>query len=212
MRPAGVTRRRPSRGERKAATRDSLLDAAARVFARSGYHAASVDEVAQEAGFSTGALYSNFEGKEDLFLALLQQMIERQVAEVADAIAERPTLTDRARGGADYWTRFLGREPELFQLFMEFWAYAIRNPEVRPRFALRYAEVRAALARLIEDGARELGEELTRPAEEIATAVDALADGFALQKLADPDSVPDELFAESLAMLLEGARVRRGGE
>jgi hypothetical protein len=72
--------------------------------------------------------------------------------------------------------------------------------------------VRAALARLIEDGARELGEELTRPAEEIATAVDALADGFALQKLADPDSVPDELFAESLAMLLEGARVRRGDE
>ncbi len=206
---AVVTRsKRLTRGERKAETREALLDAAGQVFARRGYHGAAVDEVAAEAGFSTGALYSNFEGKEDLFLALLTREIERQVRAVSEAIGERATLDERARGGAEYWNRFLEREPELVLLFMEFWAYAVRNPEVRSRFAARYAEVRASLARLIEQSARELGIELTRPAEHLAVAVDALADGFALQKLADPESVPDELFGEALAMLLEGASRR----
>ena len=204
--PVAPSQRRLSRDERKAETRAALLDAAGRVFARRGFHAAGVDEVAAEAGFSTGALYSNFEGKEDLFLALLQREIERQADGVARAVGQRRTLDERARGGAEYWIEFLDREPELVLLFMEFWAYAVRNPEVRERFAARYAEVRASLARIIEAGARELGVELARPPEHLATAIDALADGFALQKLADPDSVPDELFADALAMLLEGAQ------
>jgi AcrR family transcriptional regulator len=206
--PSPTAPRRRSRDERKSETRAALLDASARVFARRGFHAASVDEVAAEAGFSTGALYSNFDGKEDLFLALLQREIERQAEGVSRAVAERPTLNERARGGAEYWIDFLDREPEMVLLFMEFWAYAVRNPEVRTRFAARYAEVRASLARIIGDGARELGVELARPPEHLATAIDALADGFALQRLADPESVPDELFADSLAMLLEGARRR----
>lgn len=208
---APLAARRLSRDERKAETRAALLDAAGRVFARRGFHAAAVDEVAAEAGYSTGALYSNFEGKEDLFLALLQREIERQADGVARAVAERRTLDERARGGAAYWIEFLDREPELVLLFMEFWAYAVRNPEVRARFAARYAEVRAALARIIGDGARELGVELALPPDQLATAIDALADGFALQRLADPDSVPDELFADALAMLLEGASRRKGG-
>lgn len=203
---ASATPRRRSREERKAETRAALLDAAGRVFARRGYHAASVEEVADEAGYSTGALYSNFEGKEDLFLALLQHEIERQTEGVAAAVAERGSIDERARGGAEYWVEFLDREPELVLLFMEFWAYAVRNPEIRSRFAARYAEVRASLARIIDEGARELGVELSRPPEQLAAAIDALADGFALQKLADPDSVPDELFGDALTMLLEGAR------
>ncbi len=203
--------RRLSRDERKAETRTALLDAAGRVFARRGYHAAAVDEVAEEAGFSTGALYSNFDGKEDLFLALLQREIGRQVDAVAAVVADRETLDERARGGAEYWIEFLDREPELVLLFMEFWAFAVRNPEVRSRFAARYAEVRSSLARIIEQGARELGVELARPPEQLAMAIDALADGFALQKLADPDSVPDELFGDALTILLEGARRRPSG-
>lgn len=211
MPEASTAPHRRSREERKAETRAALLDAAGRVFARRGYHAASVDEVAAEAGYSTGALYSNFEGKEDLFLALLQREIEQQAEGVAAAVAERRTLDERARGGAEYWIGFLDREPELVLLFMEFWAYAVRNPSVRSRFAARYAEVRSSLARIISDGARDLGVELLLPPEHLATAVDALADGFALQKLADPDSVPDELFADALAMLLEGASRRQTG-
>lgn len=203
-----ATTRRLTRDERKAETRERLLAAAGRVFARRGYQAAAVDEVADEAGFSTGALYSNFDGKEDLFLAVLERQISTQVAELSEAIAERPTIDERARGGAELWMAFLEREPELVMLFMEFWAFAVRNPHVRGRFAARYAEVRAALSEMIENGARELGVELLIPAEQLATAIDALADGFALQKLADPDAVPDELFGTVLSLLLDGARRR----
>lgn len=200
--------KRLTRDERKAETRERLLAAAGRVFARRGYQAAAVDEVADEAGFSTGALYSNFDGKEDLFLAVLERHISNQVAELSDAVAERPTVDERARGGAEVWMAFLEREPELVMLFMEFWAFAVRNPHVRTRFAARYAEVRAAVSEIIEKGALELGVELAIPAEQLATAIDALADGFALQKLADPDAVPDELFGTVLSLLLEGARRR----
>lgn len=200
--------KRLTRDERKAETRERLLAAAGRVFARRGYQAAAVDEVADEAGFSTGALYSNFDGKEDLFLAVLERHISNQVAELSDAVAERPTVDERARGGAEVWMAFLEREPELVMLFMEFWAFAVRNPRVRTRFAARYAEVRAAVSEIIEKGALELGVELAIPAEQLATAIDALADGFALQKLADPDAVPDELFGTVLSLLLEGARRR----
>lgn len=206
MPAAASTPRRLTREQRKAETRAALLEAAAAVFARRGYHAASVEEVAEDAGYSTGALYSNFEGKEDLFLAVLGLEIERLVREVEEATAELRTLDERARGGAEYWTRFLDREPELVLLFVEFWSFAVRNPDVRTRFATRYGEVRAALARIIEQGAREVGVELAQPAEHLAIAIDALADGFALQKLADPDSIPDELFGEALAMLLAGAQ------
>lgn len=198
--------KRLTRDERKAETRERLLDASGRVFARRGYHGASVDEVAEEAGYSTGALYSNFEGKEDLFLALLQREIARQTRLLAERVAERATLEDRARGGARQWMDFLERESDLVLLFIEFWAYAVRNPEVRPRFAARYADVRTALSVIIEDGARELGVELAIPAEQLAMAIDALADGFALQKLADPDAVPDELFGTTLSLLLGAAQ------
>ena len=197
-----------TRQERRAETRDRLLEAAARVFAREGYAGASVEEVAREAGFSTGALYSNFDGKEDLFLALLAHTVERVSGRVAEAIAERPTVEERARLAAAEWMDFVDREPEQVQLFVEFWAYAVRDPEVRPRFAAAYAGPRAATARLIDESARALGMRPTLPAEQLATAVDALADGLALQRLVDPGSVPDALFGDVLSALLAGASAR----
>ena len=88
-----------TRAEQQVQTRERLIDAAARVFARRGYHAATLAEVAREAGYSTGAVYSNFSGKEDLFLALA----DRQVAgrgEQARAIAELAPEDPWADGGS----------------------------------------------------------------------------------------------------------------
>src|SRR4051794_214870 len=87
MEPVPTTRQ-----ARKAQTRERLLDAAGGVFARRGYHRALLEEVAEEAGFSTGAVYSNFSGKEDLFLSLLEDLIERQAAELAAAVAHGGTV------------------------------------------------------------------------------------------------------------------------
>ncbi len=196
---------RLTREQSKALTRERLLDGARKVFARSGFHGASVEEIAAQAGYSTGALYSNFDGKQALFLALMDREIDEHAREIAEAVRERATVAERARGGADRWMAMIEREPELQLLFMEFWAYAARDPQVRRQVAASFARARAVLTRLIADGARDFELELELPAEQLAIAIDALADGIAHQKMADPDAVPDELMGRVLALLLAGA-------
>jgi AcrR family transcriptional regulator len=194
-----------TREQSRARTRERLLTAARSVFARAGFHGASVEEIASEAGFSTGALYSNFESKEDLFLALMEREIERHAQEISDAVRAKASVAERATGGARQWMAMIEREPEALLLFMEFWAYGVRDAQVRPKVAARFAQVRAVLTRLIADGMRDFELELELPAEQMAIAIDALADGIARQKLADPDAVPDELMGRVLALLFAAA-------
>ena len=196
---------RMTREQSRAQTRERLLAAAREAFARSGFHGASVDEIASSAGYSTGALYSNFDGKEDLFLALMEREIDEHAREIAAAVRARASVSERAAGGARRWMKMIEREPELLLLFMEFWAYGVRDPQVRPKVAARFAQMRQVLTRLIADGVREFDLELALPAEQLAVAIDALADGIARQKLADPDAVPDELMGRVLSLLLAGA-------
>src|SRR5919108_3500916 len=94
MEGADLGRRRLTRAESKARTRELLLDSAARTFARKGFAGASVEEIAESAGFSIGAVYSNFGGKEELFLELLSARASGRLREAArildDPQAERP--------------------------------------------------------------------------------------------------------------------------
>jgi AcrR family transcriptional regulator len=196
---------RMTREQSRANTRERLLRAARSVFARSGFHGASVDEIASEAGFSTGALYSNFSGKEDLFLALMEREIDEHAREIAEAVGARVSIAERATGGARQWMTMIEREPEVLLLFMEFWAYGVRDARMRPKVAAQFARMRELLTTLIADGVREFDLELDIPAEQLAVAIDAIADGIARQKLADPDAVPDELMGRVLSLLLAGA-------
>jgi AcrR family transcriptional regulator len=202
---------RMTREQSRAHTRERLLTAARRVFARSGFHGASVEEIASEAGYSTGALYSNFEGKEDLFVALMEREIDEHAQEIAAAVREQASISDRAAGGARQWMAMIEREPEALLLFMEFWAYGVRDAAVRPKVAERFAQMRRVLTGLIADGVRDFDLELTIPAEQLAVAIDALADGIARQKLADPQAVPDELMGNVLTLLLSAVTRPAGG-
>src|ERR1035437_6463214 len=208
---ASVPGARLTREQSRAQTRERLLSAARGVFARRGFHGASVDEIASEAGFSTGALYSNFDGKEDLFLVLMEREIDEPAREIAGAVRARASVAERARGGARQWMTMIEREPDVLLLFMEFWAYGVRDAQVRPKVAARFAQMREVLTSLIADGVREFDLELAIPAEELAMAIDALADGIARQKLADPQAVPDELMGRVLSLLLAAATRPAGG-
>jgi AcrR family transcriptional regulator len=208
---------RMTREQSKANTRERLLAAARRVFARSGFHGASVEEIASMAGFSTGALYSNFDGKEDLFLILMEREIDEHAREISKAVRERASVSERATGGARQWMTMIEREPDLLLLFMEFWAYGVRDAKIRPKVAAQFAHMREVLTKLIAESVREFDLELDLPPEQLAVAIDALADGIARQKLADPDAVPDELMGRVLSLLFAGAtrpaagRGRRSG-
>jgi AcrR family transcriptional regulator len=191
-----------TREERRAHTRARLLDGARAVFARRGYQAATVDEVAEEAGFTTGALYSNFKGKEDLFLAVVEDMIAREVREYTEIFERGTTFEERSRGGADRWMELLGQDPDYFRLFIELWSAAIRDPGLRAKFAERSGAMRDATTRMIEAGSTEMGVEAPREdARMLATVVNALGNGLAMEKLMFPGSVPDNLFGDILAVL-----------
>jgi AcrR family transcriptional regulator len=196
---------RPSlRDEQKALTRRRLIDAGEAVFARSGYHGASVEEIAREAGASTGALYSNFAGKEDLFLALFEERVAADVRDYSQIAAEGATVEEQARGPADHWMEILRERPDYFPLFIEFWAYAIREPRLQKRLAGQFAALRSSSARLALEGAAQQGVSLSAEAGElVGILINALANGLALEKLADPDAVPDSLFGDMLVLIFQ---------
>jgi AcrR family transcriptional regulator len=192
-----MSARKPRREERKEETRAELAEAAARVFARRGFHGASLDQIAGEAGYSTGAIYWHFEGKDDLFLAVYEHYVATRAREWSevDARAEGE-LPQRGRAYADQWMERLQRDPEFLVLAVEFLVHAWRNPPLREAFGHRAASGRLALARLLEEQADARGYELPMPAEQLATVWRELGTGLGLAKLVDPDGVPDEMFGD----------------
>jgi AcrR family transcriptional regulator len=201
-----VTRRsrRLSREENKAQTRERLLRAAEEVFAERGFFAASVEEVAERAGYSMGAVYSNFESKGNLFLALFEEHIAAQVHDYLELFDAAGTLDEQARGGADRWMRYLREHPDYFPLYLEFAAYAAREPRMREAFAARQGAFRRLFTSMVERGAQNRGIEPPPGAtDQLGVLVSALGNGLALEKLADPEGVPDELFGSLLALIFE---------
>lgn len=193
------------RDEQKALTRRRLLDAAEVVFAKRGFHGASVDEIAREAGATTGALYSNFAGKEDLFLALFERSAQADVHDYVEASTTRATPDEQTRAVADLWMQILRERPDYFPLVIEFWAYAMREPQLRVRLAERFRMLRAGSTSLVAQGAERRGITLSPEfAERLGLLITALGNGLALEKLIDPDSVPDETYGDLLVLIFNG--------
>jgi AcrR family transcriptional regulator len=196
------------RQRQQAETRERLLGAAAEVFAERGYHAAKLEEVAGRAGYSTGAVYSNFSGKEELFLALADR-------EVADRVAEIEAVAEAAEGGdqelieeaTGQFRDFIARDPAWPLLFYEFWSYGIRNPRLRQEFEERRCAVRDALARAIAAVTKRSGLKARYPGDQLATAVAAVINGLAFERVANPEAIPDELFSFVMWSLLGSAFV-----
>jgi AcrR family transcriptional regulator len=195
---------RLTRREASARTRERLLEAARVVFVRRGYEAASIYEIAEEAGFTIGALYGHFGGKEGLFLALLDRHFADQMERFSAELGEMAETDDPIAVGSEFWTEFLARDPDLVVLFVEFWSVAIRNPELRPRLATSLRRLRESLAGFIDQRQQELGLSGDPSPADVAMVLDALIDGFALHKLADPDGVPDELLVRALSWIRTG--------
>jgi AcrR family transcriptional regulator len=206
--------RRPRREERKEETRAELVAAAAKVFARRGFHGASVEEIARAAGYSTGAIYWHFSGKDDLFLAVYEAFAAGLARDVDDIFARGDgDLPARARDAADHWMTRVEREPEFLILAHEFLVHAWRDPALRQAFEHRLASVRLALARTIAEEAEAEDRRLELPAEDLATVMRALGSALGLAKLADPEAVREGLFGDVIALLLESGgepRQRRG--
>lgn len=201
-------RRRLTRAESQKWTRTAVLEAAARVFARRGYDGASVAEIAAEAGFSHGAVYSNFNDKEDLFLALYERWVAERVAEIEAEAEAESSAAERAQTLVAGWLRRLEADPDAFLLRLEFTARAARDPALREKLSARVGAVPLAIARLQVPAGDRAGSRFELPAEQVALALQALSLGLALEALANPAAVQPEVGGRLAAAFLEALTAR----
>lgn len=161
-----------------------------------------MDEISEAAGFSKGAVYSNFTSKDELFYALMTERITERVETARDGFAQVPPGGAQAIEVGRRLTEKLAEQPEWHLLFIEFWARAVRDPKLREEFVQRRRPARIPITELIQKAADDAGVELPVPAEHLAIAVLALSNGLAIESLADPESVPPQLFGTVLNLLL----------
>jgi AcrR family transcriptional regulator len=177
-----------SRAERRQHTREELIAAADERFTARGFHATTVDEVAAHAGYTKGAVYSNFHSKEDLFFAVYERRAQRGAALTERRIAER---------GADAAVRSLardttdrrGRNDGWLAVFLEFWAHVVRNPELRGRFAGIHAAAQAPVVAAVERVAADREAALPGGPLAFTVAMGAMQVGLTLELLTRPEAV-----------------------
>ncbi len=190
------------RQARKELTRRLLIDAAAAVFARRGFDAASLDEVADAAGFTKGAVYSNFSSKTDLIMALIERRTAEQAVTAARALAGATLgeaiarLESAAEHGAPSGVDWL-------RLMSEFWHYAMRDERARKALAEAYERARTLSARMIAEKYAEAGTKPPMPPRDLAILVEAIGIGIGFQAALDPAAVPGTLQGEATRRLLE---------
>ena len=195
---------RLSRMERREQTRQDLLTAAEACFVTSGFHATSVDQVAERAGYTKGAVYSNFASKEDLFFGVYQRRVDHVITEVVPGLRQAgpergfdwlATATIQRRNSDDGW----------LAVFFEFWAHVLRHPELRSRFAeshTRFLEpLTDGVRQLAADRGRTLPSDLT--AFQVVLAWNAMEVGLGLERLTQPEDVDVELARRMGSLLLD---------
>jgi AcrR family transcriptional regulator len=204
---------RLTRSERKERIRADLIAAAKAVFLRRGFHQASLEEISAEAGWSKGAVFSNFTGKDDLFLAVVEAHNEEQQQENARRMRAGRSLAGGLAAAGREMTEVLVRVPGWTALLIEFWTHASRNPELRKRVSAAHEELLDGYELLMGELAARDGLEFTVPAKEVARSASSLFRGLALERLLDPMSVSDERLEELFgAHVLSFTRPRAGSD
>jgi AcrR family transcriptional regulator len=205
------TTQRETRAQKQTRTRAELIATAASVFAQRGYEGASVEEIAERAGYSHGAVYSNFAGKSDLFLAVFEEYMADRAQELAATqlgIDDDAPLETRARALADQWMERFASDRESFLLHLEFLAASRREPELAKRFGSRSAALRETIAAFIAHHQEEEGAEAPLPPPELALILRALGIGLAIEALVSPDAVRDDLYGDFVELLVAMLRER----
>jgi AcrR family transcriptional regulator len=187
-----MVQQRLTRQERSEETRRLLLEAARTVFLRQGFNDTSLDQVATEAGFTKGAVYSQFASKADLFLTLLEVRVEQRVAEI-EALSRSLAVGD-VLTPARQWAVGMRGDPTWNLLVIEFRLYVARHPEWTERYQAIASRLRAAIAKAAALQLERRALEPTMPFKDYARASMAFANGMALEWAMDGDAVPADLY------------------
>jgi AcrR family transcriptional regulator len=179
----------PTRADRQAQTRAELIAAADRRFSVDGFHATTLALVADDAGYTKGAVYSNFSSKEDLFFAVYERRVEDGAAHVQVVLAGAATAREGVLALVAESAARRDHDDGWLAVFLEFWTHVLRHPEHRARFAALHAHASEPYAEALERHAAEGGFALPMSARELATGFIAAGTGMNLERLTQPDLV-----------------------
>ena len=207
-----MTTIRLTRDERKAQTRADLLAAARDVFVRRGFHRASLDEIAEEAGYTKGAVYSNFADKDGLFLALLDERYEGRVARYSEMMLEVDSLDEAFRRVSWFMAEADQEEPDWLPTLAEFVAHASQREELRRAYSRSRERFLEAIAGIIDTLAERFDVSLRVSSLEAARWSSVLIRGYSAERRIDPATVTPELFVELQTAFMHGLTLPRGEE
>lgn len=195
--------RRLSRAENRAETAARLLRAAAEVFAQRGFAGATVEEIAETAGHTKGAVYYNFTDKEGLFLALLAQRVEVNLHAAASALGRHEPGPDQ--DAALDASIEAARDPQWGVLMTEFWLYAQRHPEAHARLADHQRRLHELVTGVFQDQCDRHGISPAVPLGDLAGLLLAADTGLAQLERTDPELTPPGLYAHLVGLLRHAA-------
>ena len=196
---------RLTRQDKRQANQARILQAAREVFSQRGYHRATIEQIAGEAGLSNGAVYYNFASKEDLFLALLEEWRTELIQDLASALP-RPGSAQPGQSFQDELSHVIGmlqRRREWRLLLFDFATYAARNPRFRARFAASRQRFKQALAAALAERTAAHHLQPAAPPQQLAVLVTALVNGLAFDELTEPGGIPADLLATGLTALMD---------
>ena len=196
-------RRRPQRTD----VRDRLLAAAADEFTERGYAAAQLTDIADRAGFTKGAVDSNFESKQALFAELLARRSLDLAARVLAHVSDLDSGAAAGAGGGEI-ASWVVAEPRWPLLTVEFGILAGRDPAVAERYRTARRALRGELERLIDEHADQWGVGENFDARRLATSLAALISGLAVEHSVDPEEIDEGVIADAVSELFAGAIAR----
>lgn len=175
---------------RTAATRRKLLSAAETIFARDGFEAARLADIAALAGYTRGAFYAHFKSKEDIFFALLELWVGRRIAEVNEVIKRHSDPAARLRALREHYAR-TASDRRLALLSLEFKLFAIRHPNAHARLRARQRPLRENAGNILRRLAKDAGAHISISGVAAATGLASLSNALLLEHLVDHNSISD---------------------
>ena len=197
----------PQRRPQRTDVRVRLLAAAAEEFTEHGYVAAKLTDIADRAGFTKGAVYSNFESKQALFAELLAMRSLDLAARVLAHISDLDPTAAAGAGGGEI-AAWVVAEPRWPLLTVEFGILAGRDPAVADRYRADRRALRGELERLIAERAEDWGVGEKFDARRLATSLVALISGLAVEHSVDPEGIDEATIADAISELFAGAIAR----
>ena len=198
-----MAKKRLTREESKQQTRRELLKVASEMFAKQGFYSTSVDKIAEEAGYSKGAVYSNFGSKEDLFLSVFKEN-QKEDLQNFKSIAEEYNSLDEFINMIENYHQYERKENEDWSILkLEFLLYAMRDESVSKKLAPILEESRTQITNILKKFYQTKNQKQLVSIDKLAFLLLSLNIGIGIQSYVDEESIPENIFADGLRLLLK---------